>query len=905
MKTNVALLAMNRGLVSSTALARIDVDRIRLSAETMTNWLPKTQGAMFLRPGFGYIGTAKNNAFGIDIPFVAATDDTARLELADGVMRVWVNDTLVTRVAVTTSISALTSSTNWTDQSTNGGTVAHGGGGLTLDANNVGGEAKVQQTVTCSGSNIGKRHAIAVNVTRGPVTFRVGSTSGGDEYIAETTLRTGVHSLALTPTGNFYVQFQSDRDVNRIVASCAIAAAGTMELTIPWTAADLPFVRYSQSADVVFVACDGHQQRRIERRATDSWSLVRYAPDTGPFFAARTARVQLKVAETHGNTTLTADKPFFKSTHVGALFTLFNGGYAGTFNLAGEGSFTDPIRVAGVKEVDGDNFNDRAFKAVISGTWAGTLRLQRSFDEPDSGYADYRKSSADTTTDITINGAYSNHDSSDNAIIYYRMGFKPGDYTSGAASVQLIYAGGGVKGVCRVTGFTSSTQVSVEVLKPFSGTEYTDDWQEGIWSDRQGWPSSGVLHKGRLWWLGKSRFIGSISDDYENFDPDFEGDGGPINRTLGAGPVDTINFTLSLGRLIVGTSGSEYSVKSTSFDEPLTPQNAQAGDPSTQGSRQGCDAAKVDNRGIFAQRSGKRLFELIFDPDTYEYAPRDLTLLAPDLTGSAKVVGMAVQRQPDTRIHVWLDDGSVVLLTYEPAEEVTCWSRIAPGGSGFVERVTVLPGEDEDLVYYRVKRTINGGTVRYSEKMALESECVGGTMNKQGDSFVIVEAVTGTSVTGLSHLEGKEVVTWGGGADLGTYTVSGGAITLDAAVTATDVMVGLGYDALYKSTKLAYAAAAGTALNQLKRVNYLGCILRNTHNDGLYFGRDFDNMDPLPRLIDGRPVTTTEVFPEFDKPAFLFPGEWDTDSRLYLKASAPKPCEIMAAVLSVEAHDKV
>jgi hypothetical protein len=909
MKTNVALLAMNRGLVSSTALARVDVDRIRLSAETMTNWLPKTQGAMFLRPGFGYIGTNKNNAFGVDIPFVAATDDTARLELADGVMRVWVDDELVTRVAVTTSISALTSSANWTDQSTSGGIVSHGGSGLTLNATNVGGEAKVQQTVTCSGSNIGKRHAINITVTRGPVTFRVGSTTGGDEYISETTLRTGSHSLALTPTGNFYVQFQTDKDVNRIVASCAIDAAGTMELSIPWTAADLPFVRYSQSADVVFVACDGHQQRRIERRAVDSWSVVLYKPDTGPFFASRTAAVKLKVGATNGNTTLTANKPFFKSTHVGALFRLFNESVSQTYFLGADGSFTEPFRVTGVIDDSGvaGGYNDRDWTYEISGTWSGTLKWQRSFDGEDTGYKEFRYKTGETTVDIAANLASTgNEDHDDNAAIYYKLGFAEGDYTSGTATVTVDYDGGGGFGVCRVVSFISSTVVNVEVLDRFNTAEYTDSWQEGIWSDRQGWPSAVTLHKGRLWWLGKSRFIGSISDDYENFDPDFEGDGGPINRTLGAGPVDTINFSLSLGRLIVGTSGSEYSIKSTSFDEPLTPQNAQAGDPSTQGSRQGCDAAKVDNRGIFAQRSGKRLFELIFDPDTYEYAPRDLTLLCPDLTGSAKVVGMAVQRQPDTRIHVWLDDGSAVLLTYEPAEEVTCWSRIAPGGSGFVERVTVLPGEDEDLIYYKVRRTVNSATVRYTEKMALESECVGGTMNKQADSFVIVSAVTGTTVSGLSHLRGHSVVTWGGGAYLGTYTVSaGGTITLSAAVTATDVLVGLGYDALYKSTKLAYAAAAGTALNQLKRVNYLGCILRNTHNDGLYFGRDFDNMDPLPRLIDGRPVTTTEVFAEFDKPAFLFPGEWDTDSRLYLKASAPKPCEIMAAVLSVEAHDKV
>ena len=907
-KSNAAILAFNRGIVSRNALARVDVDRIRLSAETMTNWLPKTQGSMFLRPGFEYLGSSRSDAFAIDIPFVAATEDTALIELADGKMRVRVDDTLISRASVTTTVttSNFASGTGWTEANTGGGDCTFGGSGLTLNATNVGGLALCKQEVTCSGGNVGVRHALNINVTRGPVTFRCGSTEGGDEYISETSLRTGVHSLAFTPTGNFWVQFQSDRDINRIVASCAVASSGTMELDIPWSASDLPNVRWDQSADVVFIACDDYQQRRIERRAVDSWSLVKYQPDNGPFFSARSATARLKVAQTYGNTTLTADKPFFKSTHVGALFRVFNQGVSQVYKLGADGAFSNPFRVTGIGYDASRNYNDRDWNYTVTGTWAGTLRWQRSFDGEDQGFKAFPYQNASSTIDITTNlGSTNNDDQDDNAIVWYKIGFEAGSYTSGTATVTISYDGSGGWGVCRVTAVNSATEAAVEVLDRFNSTQYSDNWVEGIWSDRRGWPSGVALHKGRLWWFGKSRFIGSVSDDYENFDPEFEGDAGPINRTLGSGPVDTINFALSLGRLSVGTAGSEYSIKSTSFDEPLTPQNTQASDPSTQGSKAGVAAAKVDDRGVFAQRSGRRLFELVLDPNSYEYTPRDLTLLCPDLTGTAKVAGIAVQRQPDTRVHVWLDDGTVVLLTYEPSEEVVCWSRLEMGNDGFVEGVAILPGEDEDQVYYRVKRTINSATKRYLEKMALESECVGGTTNKQADSFIVVSAVTGTSVTGLSHLEGEEVVAWGGGAYLGTYTVSSGAITLSASVTSTDILVGIGYTARYKSTKLAYSAAAGTALNQKKKVNYIGVIMRNTHNDGLRFGKDFDNLDPLPRTRDGVAVTSTEVFEEFDEPAFTFDGEWDTDSRLCLQATAPKPCELLAAVLSVETNDRV
>jgi hypothetical protein len=813
-----------------------------------------------------------------------------------------VNDALVSRVSVATTIanSNFASSTGWTDASISGGTLAFGGSGLVLNAVNVGGLATCRRQITVAGGDVNKRHALNIEVSRGPVTFRCGSTSGGDEYIAETVLRSGSHSLALTPTGNFWIQFQSDLDIDRFVASCQIAAAGPMEIDAPWSTSALTQLRCDQSADVIFVACQGYQQRRIERRATDSWSLVLYQPDNGPFYATRSAKVKLKIGQTFGNTTLTSDLPLFKSTHVGALFRLFNEGYDQTTRLGAANTKTKAIRVSGIAA-------DNAFVITRAGTWAGTLTLQRSYDGADEGFIDSDASGGQVTPTYTTNGTTNNDPNQqwDNVIHWYRLAFKQGDYTSGAAVVTMTHKGGGGYGICRVLSINSPTEAVVEVLDAFNGTAFTENWQEGIWSERNGWPSDVSFHKGRLWWAGKGRFVGSVSDDFENFDPDYEGDAGPINRTLGAGPVDQINFMLSLGRLVIGTIGAEYSIKSNSIDEPLTPQNAQAGDPSTIGSRKGARAMKVDNRGIMTQRAGKRAFELVFSPDTYEYEPRDLTLLCPGLTGNATIVDMNVQRQPDTRIYCWLSDGRTAMLTYEPSEEVACWSIDEEGGDGVVEGVSVLPGEEEDRVYLRVRRTINGVTRRFLQKVALESECVGGVMNKQADAFVIVPAVTGTSVAGLSHLEGKEVIAWGDGRFLGTYTVTAGAITLSEAVTATDVLVGLGYEARYKSTKLAYAAAAGTALAQPKKPTLMSAICGTVHNDGLYFGRDFENLDPLPRMYDGRPVEDGEVFSSYEQRAVSFPGEWNVDSRFCLRAQAPKPCELLGVVLTVQTNEQL
>ncbi len=98
---NAELYAFNRGLISPQALARTDLARTALSAEIMTNFSARVLGAMSLRPGMKYLGQTADNGKCIDIPFVKSATDTARIEITGLKLRVWVNDALVERSAVT------------------------------------------------------------------------------------------------------------------------------------------------------------------------------------------------------------------------------------------------------------------------------------------------------------------------------------------------------------------------------------------------------------------------------------------------------------------------------------------------------------------------------------------------------------------------------------------------------------------------------------------------------------------------------------------------------------------------------------------------------------------------------------------------------------------------------------
>lgn len=766
-------------------------------------------------------------------------------------------------------------------------------------------EAKRIQAVSILNADVGVEHGIRVVVDQGRTHFHIGSEVGGEDLVAETYLGKGVYSFSFTPTTNlFFIEVHANTQYPTILSSCQIEAAGDMTLTTEYEEADLDRLRWTQSGDVIYLAAskaeeddDGHNtypQYKIERRGARSWGIVNYEPEDGPFRDENTTNITLTPSAISGAITLTASRDLFRDDHVGTLFSIGSVGQTVEGTLTGANQFTaNNIRVTGVGTA-------RTFTITRSGTWSATITLQRSLAEPGNW--------TDVAT-FTSNGTASYSDDLDNQIVYYRIGIKTGDYTSGTAVVSLAYSSGSLTGVCRITAVASETSASAIVLKQFGGTTASDVWSEGAWSAYRGYPSAVGLFESRLIWAGKDKVWGSEVDAFESFDPDIEGDSAPFSRSIGEGPVDKFNWLLPLQRLILGAQMSEFSAKSSNFDEPLTPSNFNLKASSTQGSL-AIEAVKIDNTGLFADRSGTKLFQLTYNVDTYDYSASDLTMLCPELC-DAGIARVAVQRRPDTRVHVVLDDGTAAVMVLEPGEEVTCWITVET--DGLIEDVVILPGTPEDSVYYVVNRTINSLTKRYLEKWAMESECRGETLNKQADSFIIfTNSPASATVTGLSHLEGESVVVWADGKCLDdadgaieTFTVSSGQISLTdggSAYLATTGVVGLAYEARFKSTKLAYAAAQGTAMSRRKRLIGLGLILADTHAKGVQVGDDFSNMVDLPSVEAGADVDADHVWTEYDYDLFGINSAWTVDSRMCLKASAPRPATVLGAAMVIETN---
>ena len=904
MNTDVpVLLAFNRGLISPRGLARTDLNRTALSAEELTNWLPSVLGSMSLRPGTVLLSTTHQSQLTYDIPFTFSITDRATIELTPNALRIFKvpQDVVVTRALPIDSGTVLppgfttifngTFNTNldgWVNADETTGPAAQSnwqaGGYMALRGTGFSRAIRRQQVTFVDRPDI--QPAVRITIARGPVTFRIGTAAGLDDIMAARVLRTGTHSFSFAPGGNFWIEFSSDKRYTTLVEDIRMESAEIMVLPTEWGAADLPNIRWARSFDVTFVACPGRKPKRIERYGPDSWSIVDYDVEDGPFRLENTGNTTIQSVNLVGDTSLVASRPLFKPGHVGALFQLTSFGQAVNALFTAENQFSDPVRVSGVGTAQ------RAFShELLNLTGTGTtVTLQRSVGQP-GAWTD--------VSSFTTNGNRTLNDGLDNQIIWYRLGVKSGDYSSGTIFLSAIHSTTGTSsGRARVTEYISPTEVSAIVLDPIGRDQPTDIWSEGEWSPLRGYPSSVGFFEGRLWWFGLGKIWASISDQFNSFDEKQEGDSATISRSIGEGPSEVINWMLPLQRLLFGTEAAAFSIRSSSIDEPITNERFGIKRVSSQGSAS-VSGVLIDQEGFYVQRAGSKVFQLTPDDgnNSSGYIDGDATAIVPEI-GQPGIIKLAVQRQPDTRLHCLRSDGKVAILVTDKLEEVKCWCLYETDGE--VVDIIVHPDKVEDLVYYTVRR---GSTVR-RERWASLSETVGGARTILADSCTIYEGPP-TTVIPVTLLNGRQVVVWADGKALANadgsvreFTVAGGQVTLPQA--ASLAVIGLPYQARFKSSKLAYAAQVGTALGMNKRVIRIGLVLHDTHAKGIQYGQSFEELDDLPEIEEGAPVDPDYIWPEYDKEDFSFPGSYSNDTRICLVANSPRPATASAIPFTIE-----
>ena len=365
------------------------------------------------------------------------------------------------------------------------------------------------------------------------------------------------------------------------------------------------------------------------------------------------------------------------------------------------------------------------------------------------------------------------------------------------------------------------------------------------------------------------------------------GDDEAITLTLAARKINDIQWISSGRRLIVGTNGEEWWCSGPSDTEPITPSNQVAKRDSSWGSAR-IMPVDIGDTVFYVQRGGRAVREMVYDYSSDKYKSADMSVLAEHLTKDYKILAMAYQQNPYQILWCVRSDGALIALTYLKEHDVIGWSKHTSGDGEF-ESVCTIPGENEDEVWFVVKRTVDGSIVRYVEKLKKFNYGTDLADAFFVDSGLSYDGVAVTSVSGLDHLEGQAVDVLADGVVVSGKTVSSGAISLTTA--ASKIHAGLAYTPEFETLDVVGQDDKGVLQGVIKRITNITISLIDSM--GGVFGPSSSATDPIPYDNETEPFTGWTDDLSFDE-------GFDNTSTVYIKCDEPLPMEIAAILIDLE-----
>jgi len=653
MAVNKSIIAFNAGEYSPLLEGRIDMDKYSMSCRTLENFRPTKYGAATKRPGTEFISEVKDSTDeGRLFKFQFSTAISYILEGGDQYFRFYEDGT---QIPVPTSSAWATSTV--------------------YSVGDIAGE-------------LGIVYYCLVAHTSG--TFATDLASG--------------YWVALGVSGDPY------------------------EITSPWSDSELFDIHYAQINDVIYFVHPDHAPYKLSRFADYYWTLEEVIWDWPALLDENITDVTIAPsAKTGSAITLAASGDLFKSEHVGGYWYIEHKtvGTSAQVNMSAAAGtvYSSSLRVKGDWQI------------TTSERWWGTLTLQRS----DSGTfgadtEEIREFKSTSERNVSVEGT-------EEKKTYLRLKYTAAgdpyasppfnidntgggtptavDYTFFEAQGTLEIAEQFLGGFVKITGYNSPTSVTAQVIEELESTAATKLWAEGAWSPFRGFPRAIALYEQRLTFGGtdyqRQTIWLSQSNDYENLEygPD---DADAMQYTIGSQEFNEILWLVSQTRLIIGTSGGEFSIGANDPTQPLTPTNVFVRQQSNFGS-DSLQAKLVNDVVLFVQRQGRKVRELTYSFEKDGFVAPDMTILSEHITqGGIKQIDY--QNQPDAIFWAIRNDGELLGMTYERQENVVGWFRFVT--QGLFESVALIYGDDADEVWTIVNRTISGVTKRYVERFVVQ-----------------------------------------------------------------------------------------------------------------------------------------------------------------------------------------
>lgn len=419
----------------------------------------------------------------------------------------------------------------------------------------------------------------------------------------------------------------------------------------------------------------------------------------------------------------------------------------------------------------------------------------------------------------------------------------------GAAGWRASNVGAIVKingGVCKITGYTSPTLVDAVIIKELTATVAAPAlaWtlEPPIWSATYGYPRSGTIHQQRLICAGNAKFPRTVWGSVL---------GEPLNFQLGTLDSDACAFTIdgddatpityvSAGQdLVVLTESTEYTLRS-GVEKPITPTNVRIKPESNHGTAQ-VRPAQLNRETLFIQRAGRKVRALGYRYDFDAYNSPDIAALAEHITSSG-ITSIAYAQEPEQILWGVRADGKFVSCTIDRDQQPSVIAWALHDTVGTVDSLAVIPNGDREQVWLIVRRTVNGVSQRYIERMddtfaphLSDDSIIYGTTTDCSKTFDNPAGATSFSVP---HLAGMLVDIVADGSKMPRVTVAAdGSVTIPRA--GKRVLIGLPFPSygtlLTPEVQTGFGSAQGqparTGKTMMRFLDTIGAVIQNNQGN--------------------------------------------------------------------------
>ena len=359
---------------------------------------------------------------------------------------------------------------------------------------------------------------------------------------------------------------------------------------------------------------------------------------------------------------------------------------------------------------------------------------------------------------------------------------------------------------------------------------------------------------------------------------------------VAAREANRIQHFVPLSQLMLFTGAAEWRVSPLNSDA-ITPTSMSVRPQSYVGANS-VQPLVINNACIYASARGGHLRECGYSYEAGGFVTNDVCLRANHLFDNLEPIDLSYSKAPWPIIWCVSSAGNLIAFTYVPEQSVGAFSSLTTDGT--FESCTVVPEGEEDVLYVAVRRTINGNTRRFIERMherkyttleeSVHLDCCG---TYHGD--------TKDEISGLTWLEGATVSILADGSVEPNQVVKDGKIKLQE--PASLVHIGLPYTADLQTLPIALALQDGSfGSGHMKNVQKVSVRLVNT--SGLQTGPTFDKLTDYPARgteLAGTPPTpitgevTTQVNPR-----------WGDGGQICIRQNQPLPMKIVSITTQLE-----